>query len=113
MNRLGAFIRVRALIAGRRALDYGCAMLIDRNDLPNDLFGIPELDLSGGLCAEVKGAPEAAASYFSWRVASMSIILNLPWSSMMGVRLRDFRKDQPCLFTALRARASIEEAGRF
>jgi hypothetical protein len=34
------------------ALDYGCAMLIDRNDLPNHLFGIPDLDLSEDLCAE-------------------------------------------------------------
>ncbi|MBV8228101.1 MAG: hypothetical protein JO232_23250 [Verrucomicrobia bacterium] len=27
-------------------------MLIDRKDVPKHLFGIPELDLSGDLCAE-------------------------------------------------------------
>ena len=32
-------------------------MLIDRNDLPNRLFGIPDLDLSGDLCAESLAGP--------------------------------------------------------
>ena len=35
-----------ALVAGLGTLDYGCAMPIDRNDLPNHLFGILDLDLS-------------------------------------------------------------------
>ena len=67
---------------GRGALDYGCAMLIDRNDLPNDLFGIPELDLSGGLCAEVKGAPEACcqllfmASCFHFDNPELALVIN-------------------------------------
>ena len=38
-------------------LDYGCAMLIDRNDLPKHLFGIPDLDLSEDLCAERLAGP--------------------------------------------------------
>ena len=32
-------------------------MPIDRNDLPNHLFGIPDLDLSGDLCAESLAGP--------------------------------------------------------
>jgi hypothetical protein len=34
------------LAAGLGTLDYGCSMPIDRNDLPNHLFGILDLDLS-------------------------------------------------------------------
>ena len=33
-----------------------CAMLIERNDLPNQLFGIPDLDLSD-LCPEPLTGP--------------------------------------------------------
>ncbi|HYY31626.1 MAG TPA: hypothetical protein VE860_27025 [Chthoniobacterales bacterium] len=32
-------------------------MLIDRNDLPNHLFGIPDLELSEDLCAEPLAGP--------------------------------------------------------
>ena len=32
-------------------------MLIDRNDLPKHLFGIPDLDLSDDLCAERLAGP--------------------------------------------------------
>jgi hypothetical protein len=34
------------LAAGLGTLDYGCSMPNDRNDLPNQLFGILDLDLS-------------------------------------------------------------------
>jgi hypothetical protein len=34
-----------------------CAVLIDRNDLPKHLFGIPDLDLSDDLCAERLAGP--------------------------------------------------------
>jgi len=34
------------LAAGLGTLDYGSSMPIDRNDLPNHLFGILDLDLS-------------------------------------------------------------------
>jgi hypothetical protein len=44
-------------VAGIATLDYGCAVLIDRNDLPNHLFGIPDLDLSEDLCAEPLAGP--------------------------------------------------------
>ena len=37
--------------------DYGCAVLIDRNDLPKHLFGIPDQDLSEDLCAEPLAGP--------------------------------------------------------
>jgi hypothetical protein len=33
------------------------ALLIDRNDLPKHLCGIPDLDLSGDLCAESLAGP--------------------------------------------------------
>ena len=33
------------------------ALLIDRNDLPKHLFGIPDLDLSEDLCAEPLAGP--------------------------------------------------------
>ena len=33
-------------------LSTDCGMLIDRNDLPNHIFGITDLDLSEDLCAE-------------------------------------------------------------
>ena len=46
-----------AAVAGLGTLDYSCAMPIDRNDLPNHLFGIPDLDLSGDLCAEPLAGP--------------------------------------------------------
>jgi hypothetical protein len=46
-----------ALVAGLGTLDFGCAMPIDRNDLPNHLFGIPDLDLSEDLCAEPLAGP--------------------------------------------------------
>ena len=32
-------------------------MLLDRDDVPKHLFGIPELDLSGDLCAERLAGP--------------------------------------------------------
>jgi hypothetical protein len=34
------------LAAGLGTLDYGCSVPIERNDLPNYLFGILDLDLS-------------------------------------------------------------------
>jgi hypothetical protein len=45
----------RSFVAGLATLDYGCAVLIDRNDLPKHLFGIPDLDLSEDLSAEPLG----------------------------------------------------------
>jgi hypothetical protein len=33
----------RALVACFATLDYGCVVLIDRNDIPKHLFGIPDL----------------------------------------------------------------------
>ena len=38
-------------------LDYGCAVLIDRNDLPKHLFGIPDLGDSDDLCGERLAGP--------------------------------------------------------
>jgi len=45
------------LVACRGTLDYGCAVLIDRNNLPNHLFGVPDLDLSDDLCVEPLAGP--------------------------------------------------------
>ena len=39
-------------LPGVGTLDFGCAMLIDRNDLPKHLFGIPDLYVSDDLCDE-------------------------------------------------------------
>jgi hypothetical protein len=38
-------------------LDYGCAVLIDGNDPPKHLLGIPDLDLFDDPCAEPVAGP--------------------------------------------------------
>jgi hypothetical protein len=52
-----ALIYSPAFVAGLATLDYGCAPLIDRIDLPKHLFGIPDLDLSDDLCVEPLAGP--------------------------------------------------------
>jgi hypothetical protein len=47
----------RPFVAGLAMLDYGCAVLIDRNDLPKHLFCVPDLDLSDDLCVEPLAGP--------------------------------------------------------
>jgi hypothetical protein len=64
-----------AFVAGLATLDYGCAVLIDRNDLPKHLFRIPDLDLSYDLCAE----PLAAHGSGSGRAARVPVALSKVW----------------------------------